>query len=48
MADFYGYSTRWIERQVAAGMPHRRIGGQLRFQPSRVEDWQRRRALGVD
>ena len=46
IANFCGYSTRWVERQVVLGMPHRRMGGQLRFQPGRVDDWQRAQALG--
>jgi len=48
IAEFYGYSVRWVERQVANGMPCRRIGGQLRFQLTPVDAWIRRRALGED
>ena len=48
IAEFYGYSVRWVERQVANGMPCRRIGGQLRFQLTPVDSWIRRRALGED
>ena len=39
LAAALGFSVRWVEYRVAEGMPHRRIGGRLRFQLSSVEDW---------
>lgn len=48
IADSYGYSTRWVERQVARGMPSRMIGGQRRFQLSPVEDWQQTQTEAAD
>jgi hypothetical protein len=35
----YGFSTRWVEYRLAEGMPHRKIGGAIRFQLSEVDAW---------
>jgi hypothetical protein len=43
LAAHLGYSTRWIEQQVKAGMPCQRWGGRLRFQVSAVEAWLKER-----
>jgi hypothetical protein len=43
LAAHLGYSTRWIEQQVKAGMPYQRWGGRLRFQVSAVEAWLKER-----
>jgi hypothetical protein len=43
LAEHLGYSTRWIELQVKAGMPCQRWGGRLRFQVSTVEAWLKER-----
>lgn len=43
VAAHFGYSTRWIEQQVKAGMPCQRWGGRLRFQISAVETWLKER-----
>lgn len=39
LADALGFSVRWVEYRVKEGMPHRVIGGRLRFQRSVVESW---------
>lgn len=39
LADALGFSVRWIEYRVREQMPHKRIGGRLRFQRSVVEAW---------
>ncbi len=39
IAGHYGFTIRWVERQVAKGMPNRLIGGQRRFQISQVDRW---------
>ena len=39
IAKHYAFSTRWVERQTAAGMPGRRIGGEWRYKLSEVDDW---------
>jgi hypothetical protein len=49
IAAHLGFSVRWVEYRVADGMPHKVLGGRLRFQRSAVEQWldhreQRRRA----
>jgi excisionase family DNA binding protein len=43
LAAHLNYSTRWVEQQVKAGMPHERWGGRLRFQVSAVEAWLKER-----
>lgn len=37
LARHLRYSERWVELRVREGMPHLRVGGQLRFRPSEVE-----------
>jgi transposase len=47
IARHYGYSRRWIEMQVAAGAPSRKLpNGHRRFRLSAFDDWlkERRRA----
>lgn len=39
LAAYLGFSTKWVARRVAEGMPHARMGSQLRFQITPVEDW---------
>lgn len=39
LADYFGYSTRWVELRVRDGMPAHRMGGQLRFRVSEAEPW---------
>jgi excisionase family DNA binding protein len=35
-----GMSSRWIEKQIAAGkFPHRKLGASLRFSPADVRRW---------
>ncbi len=38
-----GYSVSWVEKQMQAGMPHRKPGGtansRVRFKLSEVEAW---------
>lgn len=41
LAEYLGYSPRWVQYRVAEGMPHRRDFGILRFQIGPVEDWLR-------
>lgn len=31
VAQYYRYTPRWVESQVARGMPVHRLGGHLRF-----------------
>ena len=46
MAAHLGFSVRWLEYRVAAGIPHDRFGGRVRFQRSAVELWLRGREGG--
>ena len=39
VAGHYGYSVRWVEYQLARGMPSALIGGQRRFRLSATERW---------
>ena len=39
IAKHYAFLTRWVERQTAAGMPGRRIGGERRYKFSEVDEW---------
>jgi excisionase family DNA binding protein len=39
LAQHLGFSGRWVELRVKAGMPHKRFGGRLRFRASEVEAW---------
>lgn len=39
LAAYYGVSVRWIEYQVARGLPSRLIGRQRRFLISEVDGW---------
>jgi hypothetical protein len=41
IARHLGFSTRWVEMQVAAGCPSELWGNQRRFQASAVEQWLR-------
>lgn len=35
----FGYSERWWRYRLQEGLPCRRWGGRLRFDPSEVERW---------
>lgn len=39
LAQTLRFSVRWVEYRVREGMPHKVIGGRLRFQRSVVEAW---------
>jgi predicted DNA-binding transcriptional regulator AlpA len=39
LAAHLGFSRRWIDQQLAAGLPHYRIGGSVRFQLSSATSW---------
>jgi len=39
VADYFGFSTKWVQRRVKEGMPHARLGGRLRFKVTLVEAW---------
>lgn len=39
LATHLGFSVRWVEYRVRDGMPHKMLGGRLRFQRSSVESW---------
>jgi len=40
LAEYLGFSKRWVELKVREGMPCHRWGGkQLRFRASEVEAW---------
>jgi excisionase family DNA binding protein len=39
LADYYGVSTRTIQRWTQQGMPAMRIGGTVRYQVSRTDAW---------
>ena len=41
VADHLGFSPRWVELQVAKGMPSHKWGGRRRFKLSKVERWLR-------
>ena len=39
-ARFFGMSTSWVYRSVESGLlPHRKVGGRLRFIPSELRAW---------
>lgn len=39
LAEYLGFSQKWVTRRVAEGMPHARMGSRLRFKVSQVEPW---------
>lgn len=39
IADYFGYSTRWVELRVRDGMPSEMIGGHRKFRVSECEAW---------
>ena len=39
VANYYGYSVRWVETMTAKGMPSRMIGGQRRYRFSLIDAW---------
>jgi excisionase family DNA binding protein len=39
IAQFYGFTPRWVELKVAGGMPCHRFGSRVRFRVSEVEAW---------
>ena len=39
LANHFGFSIRWVSHQVAAGAPHFRMGGALRFQIPVFGEW---------
>ena len=41
VARHYSFSTRWVELQLAKGMPSRMIGGRRRFDLGAVDRWLR-------
>ncbi|HEX5559473.1 MAG TPA: helix-turn-helix domain-containing protein [Gaiellales bacterium] len=41
IARHYGMSVRWVEYQLAKGMPSRMIGGRRRFELDAVDGWLR-------
>jgi hypothetical protein len=44
IASYYRFTTRWVESQVALGMPSRLISGRRRFRLSDVDKWLERRS----
>jgi hypothetical protein len=46
LAAALGFSVRWVEYRLAEGLPHRRIGGRVRFQRSVAEAWLQDREQG--
>jgi hypothetical protein len=39
LIDTFGYSERWWRYRIAEGMPCRRWGKRLRFDPDEVQRW---------
>lgn len=39
LAKYLGFSERWIDMQVARGMPYIQVGSRRRFDLSEVLDW---------
>lgn len=39
LAERFGYSERWWRYRIKEGLPSRRWGGRLRFDPVEVERW---------
>jgi predicted DNA-binding transcriptional regulator AlpA len=39
LIDRYGFSERWWRYRIAEGMPKRKWGGRMRFDPDEVEQW---------
>lgn len=39
LMEDYGYSESWWRARIAEGLPRRKWGGRLRFDPSEVELW---------
>jgi hypothetical protein len=39
LARHYGFTGRWVEYQLAKGMPSRMIGGRRRFELGVVDRW---------
>jgi excisionase family DNA binding protein len=46
LARYLRYSERWVELRVREGLPHFRVGSQLRFRISEVEDYFRNQEVG--
>jgi hypothetical protein len=43
LRDHYGYSERWWRYRLAEGLPKRKWGGRVRFDPIEVERWMEER-----
>ena len=39
VAAHYRFKKSWVYEQIKKGMPHRRIGGRLRFCRSDIDEW---------
>ena len=39
LADYFGFSSRWVELRLREGMPSEVIGGRRRFRVSECEEW---------
>lgn len=39
LAAHYGFSTKWVERQMRKGLPSRTIGGSRRYLLSETDVW---------
>lgn len=39
LANHLAYSTRWVEKQIVAGMPYAHVGSRKRFRISECERW---------
>jgi hypothetical protein len=48
LAAALGFSVRWVEYRVREGLPHKTIGGRLRFRRSVCEAWLEARELERD
>jgi len=44
LADHLRFSTRWVEKKVAEGLPHGQFGSQKRFRISECETWLQERS----
>ena len=41
VAEHFGVSIRTVRRWIKKGVPHRRVGGMIRFNLSEVDEWAR-------
>ena len=39
IANYFQFSTKWVDRRIQEGLPHAKFGGHKRFRISECESW---------